>query len=93
MYSFLKYLPPSPESTEGNPITLYSTRSSLSYPVVSTDMSFPCSDFLGITYSEIGAKSSNVSVAGAGEASLVRDTERDRASSPEEVDVMRFSGT
>jgi hypothetical protein len=57
-------------------------------------MSLPCNDFFGMTYSDIGAKSSKAGSVGAGEGSLVRETDRDRGSSEEEdVEVMRFSGT
>lgn len=63
----------------GYPMIRYS--SSLSCPLASSVTSFPWSDFLGMTYSEIGAKSSKAADEGERERERargrVRDLERD----------------
>lgn len=104
MYSFRLYLPP-PSSVmmAGNPMIRYSLLSSPSpsappeNPLASSVTSLPWSDFLGITYSDIGAKSSKGAKeekdAGDRERALGRERERERDSSARERDVMRFSGT
>jgi hypothetical protein len=62
MYSFLTYLPPSPFNTLGKPMTLYSSFSPSASPsaVVSRVTNLPWRDFLGMMYSDIGAKWSRV---------------------------------
>ena len=60
---------------------LYSSVSPSNFDEVSIVTNFPCNDFLGITYSEIGAKSSRASASISNSSSLVeeeRECERDR---------------
>lgn len=76
---------------------LYSSSLSRPRPLASSVTSFPCNDFFGMTYSDIGAKSSKAVDEGERERERGRGTgrerERDRDSSGREREVMRFSGT
>jgi len=79
-------------------MTLYSSLSPSSSPVVSSVTSLPWRSFFGMMYSDIGANSSKVGPVGDGERETTersrdREAERDRASSVNEDGVMRLSGT